>query len=87
MNKEGLLESEKWDDYTVLKSVINYEKMGLSKKLVERKLAKAYIKFYTRPKYLIKHSSMIKVIMKTIYRSYIKPIVKEETPKGWYKSM
>lgn len=36
MNKEGLLENKKWDDYTVLKSVINYEKMGLSKKLVER---------------------------------------------------
>lgn len=87
LKKEKLLESENWDDYTVLKSVINYEKLGLSKKIVERKLAKAYIKFYTRPKYLIKHSSMIKVIMQTIYRSYIKPTFKEETPKGWYENL
>jgi len=87
LNKEGLLENKKWDDYTVLKSVIKYDKIGLSKKLVERKLAKAYIKFYTRPKYLIKHSSMIKVILKTLYRSYIKPNIKEETSKGWYNNL
>lgn len=80
----NLLSTNDWDDYTVLKSVINYEKLGLSKRLVEMKLAKAYLKFYTRPRYLIKHRNMFKVLIQTIHRSFIKPIFNQGTPKGWY---
>ncbi len=54
LKEKDLIDTEKWDQYTVLKSVIKYEKLGLSKSMVERKLAKAYLKFYTRPSYLLK---------------------------------
>ncbi|MBZ9570980.1 B12-binding domain-containing radical SAM protein [Methanobrevibacter sp. TMH8] len=87
LNDGNLLSTNGWDDYTVLKSVINYEKLGLSKSFVERKLAKAYIKFYTRPKYLIKHRNMFKVLLQTIHRSFIRPIFRQETPKGWYNAL
>jgi len=84
LKKKNLLDTENWDMYTVLKSVINYEKLGLSKKLVERKLTKAYLKFYTRPKYILEHGSMFKVLIKTLFRSYVFPKVNGGTPKGWY---
>lgn len=87
LKKEGLLSSEDWGKYTVLDSVIDYEKLGLSKKLVERKLAKAYLKFYLRPPYLIKHKNVLNTIIGTIFRSYLMPKLRSSTPEGWYKSI
>jgi hypothetical protein len=58
-----------------------------SGKLVERKLAKAYLKFYVRPKYLIKHRNMIKVLMGTLFRSYFLPKIMGGTPDVWYNSL
>lgn len=87
LKQNNLLDTENWDRYTVLNSVINYEKMGLSKQLVERKLNKAYLKFYTRPKYLIKHRNLVKVLLKTLLRSYLIPKLRSRTPKGWYKTV
>ena len=82
-----MIETENWDQYTVLKSVIKYDKLGLSKKMVERKLAKAYLKFYTRPKYLFDHKYMFKVIMGIVLRSFIIPKIKGTTGKGWYQTL
>ncbi len=87
LSQDDLLETDEWNRYNVLQSVIKYEKLGLSKKLVERKLAKAYLKFYTRPKYLMQHGHMFEVLVKTIYRSFIRPIFKGGSPQGWYKSL
>lgn len=71
----------------MMKSVIKYEDLGLSKKLVERKLAQAYLKFYSRPDYLLKHRHMIKVILDTILRSFIIPKFKGGTPEKWYQTL
>lgn len=87
LKQKNLLDTENWDKYTVLKSVINYEKLGLSKKLVERKLTKAYLKFYTRPKYVIKHGVMFKVLIETLFRSFILPKFRSGTPEGWYNTL
>ncbi|HEY0196620.1 MAG TPA: radical SAM protein, partial [Methanobacterium sp.] len=87
LKNKKLLDTENWNKYTVLKSVIKYEELGLSKELVERKLALAYLKFYSRPKYLLKHRHMFKVILDTIFRSFIIPKIKGGTPKGWYKTL
>ena len=87
LKQKGLLATEDWSKYTVLDSVVNYEKLGLSKKLVERKLNKAYLKFYTRPKYLFKHRSMFKVLIGTLFKSYIIPKIRGGTPEGWYNSL
>jgi anaerobic magnesium-protoporphyrin IX monomethyl ester cyclase len=85
LKKKKLLDTENWKKYTVMKSVIKYEELGLSGRLVENKLAKAYIKFYARPKYLLKHRHMLKVMLETIYRSFIAPKLNGGTPKGWYR--
>lgn len=87
LKQKALLDTEDWSKYTVLDSVINYEKLGLSKKLVERKLAKAYLKFYLRPKYLIKHKNMLKILIETLFRSFILPKISDGTPDAWYNSL
>lgn len=87
LKEKGLLATEDWNKYTVLDPVINYKKLGLSDKLVERKLAKAYLKFYVRPNYLIKHRNMFKVLMRTLLRSFILPKIKGGTPDVWYNSI
>ena len=87
LKQKGLLGTEDWSKYTVLDSVVNYEKLGLTKKLVERKLNKAYLKFYTRPKYLFKHRGMFKVLIGTLFKSYIMPKLNGGTPEGWYNSL
>ena len=87
LKNRGLLDTEDWNKYTVLDSVLNYEKLGLSKKLVERKLAKAYLKFYIRPKYLIKHRNVFKSVIGTLFRSYILPKIGGTTPDVWYNSL
>ncbi|WP_321211579.1 B12-binding domain-containing radical SAM protein [Methanothermobacter sp. DP] len=72
LKSKGLLE-EDWDRYTVIQPVIRYEKLGLSRELIQRKLVKAYLKFYSRPSYLLKHTYMIRVFFETLYRTYIEP--------------
>lgn len=76
LKQKELLDTEDWSKYTVLDSVIKYEKLGLSRQLVERKLAKAYLKFYARPGYLIKHPGLMKTLIGTLFRSYILPKIK-----------
>ena len=87
LKKKGLLDTEDWSKYTVLDSVIKYEELGLSKKLVNRKLNKAYLKFYTRPRYIFKHRGMFKVLIGTIFKSYVIPKFKNGSPEGWYNSL
>lgn len=72
LRSQGLIEDD-WENYTVIKPVIKYEKLGLSRELIQKKLVKAYLKFYSRPRYLIKHSYMIRVFFETLYRTYIEP--------------
>ncbi len=83
---KDLIDNEDWHKYTVLKPILKYEDMGLSKKMVEKKLTTAYLKFYTRPKYLLNHRYMIKVMLQTVIRSFILPKLMGGTGKGWYQN-
>lgn len=85
--KNRLIDNDDWHEYTVLKPVLKYDEMGLKKSMVEGKLAMAYLKFYTRPKYLLKHSHMIKVMLQTVVRSFILPKIMGGTGKGWYQNL
>lgn len=87
LKHKNLLDTENWDRYTVLNSVINYEQLGLSKQLVEKKLTQAYLKFYIRPSHIIRHSNMLKVYIKTLFRGFILPKLKSKTPSGWYNEI
>ncbi len=85
--EKNLIDNEEWDRYTVLKPILKYSEIGLNKNMVERKLAIAYLKFYTRPKYLLKHRHMIKVMLQTVFRSFIIPKLTGGTGKGWYQNL
>jgi anaerobic magnesium-protoporphyrin IX monomethyl ester cyclase len=87
LKEKKLIDTENWDKYTVLKSVIKYDELGLNKKMVERKLTKAYLKFYARPKYLLKHRHMLKVILEIVYRSFVLPKINGGDSKGWYQKL
>lgn len=87
LNKNGLISTSNWEEYTVLEPVLEYEKMGLTKGMVKRKLIEAYLKFYARPSYLLKHRRMIKTIFEIIMRSFLLPKVHGSTGKGWYHDL
>src|SRR5664280_1895149 len=85
--EKNLIDNDEWNKYTVLKPILKYSEIGLSKKMVERKLAKAYLKFYTRPRYLLKHRYMVKVMLQTVLRSFILPKLTGANSKGWYQNL
>jgi anaerobic magnesium-protoporphyrin IX monomethyl ester cyclase len=87
LNEKNLIDNDDWDEYTVLKPVLKYDEMGINKKMVERKLAIAYLKYYARPKYLLNHRHMFKVMLKTVIRSFILPKLMGGTGKGWYQNL
>ena len=87
LKSKDLIDNEDWQDYTVLKSIIKYNEMGLNSKMVENKLTKAYLKFYSRPKYLLNHRHMFKVILQTVFRSFIIPKLTGSTANGWYQNL
>ncbi len=87
LKEKNLIDNEDWEEYTVLKPLLKYDQMGLTKKMVERKLATAYLKFYTRPKYLLNHRYMFKVMLQTVMRSFIIPKLKGGTGNGWYQNL
>jgi anaerobic magnesium-protoporphyrin IX monomethyl ester cyclase len=87
LKEKNLIDNDDWDEYTVLKPVLKYDEMGLNKKMVEKKLAIAYLKYYARPKYLLNHRHMLKVMFKTVVRSFILPKLIGGTGKGWYQNL
>lgn len=87
LKEKNLIDNEDWQEYTVLKPLLKYDQLGLNKKMVERKLAYAYLKFYTRPKYLLNHRYMFKVMLQTVMRSFIIPKLKGSTGNGWYQNL
>jgi len=84
--KKDLID-EDWDEYTVLNPVLKYDEMGLTNKIVRNKLVTAYLKFYARPKYLLSHRNMIKIILKTVIRSFVIPKLRGSTSNGWYQNL
>lgn len=87
LKEKNLIDNEDWQEYTVLKPLLKYDQLGLNKKMVERKLAAAYLKFYTRPKYLLNHRYMFKVMLQTVMRSFIIPKLRGSTGNGWYQNL
>ncbi len=85
--EKDLIVNVDWDEYTVLNPVLKYDEMGLTNKLVRKKLVTAYLKFYSRPKYLLSHRHMIKVMLKTVIRSFVIPKLMGSTSNGWYQNL
>jgi len=87
LKSKGLIATEDWDKYTVLDPVIEYEKIGLSKNIVSKMLREAYLRFYLRPKYLLKRLTMLKALIYTMLNTYIFPALQHKNPLGWYKDL
>jgi anaerobic magnesium-protoporphyrin IX monomethyl ester cyclase len=87
LKEKGLIDTEDWKEYTVMKPVLKYEKLGLSKEMVERKLTRAYLRFYARPRYLLRHRHMLKVMVETVLRSFVLPKLRGSSVEGWYRSL
>lgn len=87
LKSKGLIATEDWDKYTVLDPVIEYEKIGLSKDIVSKMLREAYLRFYLRPKYLLKRITMLKALIHTMLNTYILPALQHKNPLGWYKDL
>jgi anaerobic magnesium-protoporphyrin IX monomethyl ester cyclase len=68
MKRAGLLLTEDWDQYTILKPVIKYEAFGYTAPLLRRMMASAYMKFYLRPSYIARHLHILPLILGTFMR-------------------
>ncbi len=67
LRTRGLISTDDYDHYTAAEPVIDYDKLGISKKAISRKLAMAYIRFYLRPSYVINHPYMLSMIPRAIF--------------------
>jgi radical SAM superfamily enzyme YgiQ (UPF0313 family) len=65
LKSKKLLMTEDWDRYSTLEPVIKYEAFGYSGKAVTRMLRNAYLSFYLRPRYLVRHRRLIPSIIKS----------------------
>jgi len=67
--------------------VIKYEAFGLTSRQVSRKLKEAYLRFYLRPRYLLRRPWLLKSVLFGIYQSYIRPALLHSDPQGWYRNL
>ncbi|HEY3419003.1 MAG TPA: radical SAM protein [Methanomassiliicoccales archaeon] len=67
MRSRGLLLTEDYDRFTVVDPVIDYDKLGVGRKAVSRKIVMAYLIFYTRPSYMFKHPYLFKMIPRALF--------------------
>ena len=67
LRSSGLLLTEDYDRFTVVDPVIDYDKLGVGRKAVSRKIALAYLLFYTRPLYMLKHPFLFSMIPRAIF--------------------
>jgi radical SAM superfamily enzyme YgiQ (UPF0313 family) len=67
LRSSGLLLTEDYDRFTVVDPVIDYDKLGVGRKAVSRKIVLAYLLFYTRPLYMLKHPYLFSMIPRAIF--------------------
>ncbi len=70
MTSAGLLAGTDYDHYTAMEPVIDYRPLGVESTAVSRMLATAYLRFYLRPSYLMKHHHMLAVVLRAILNEY-----------------
>lgn len=67
LRADGLLSTEDYSRFTAVEPVIDYDRMGVGRKAVVRKLAKAYVSFYLRPSYVLRHPYMLSMIPHALF--------------------
>jgi len=71
LKRAGLLLTEDWNQYTILRPVIKYEAFGYDAAMLRRVLALAYMKFYLRPSYIARHTHILPLILGTLMRGEV----------------
>ncbi len=66
LRSQNLISTDDYDNFTGVDPVIDYDRLGISHKAIARKIAMAYLMFYMRPSYVIKHYYMLSVIPRAI---------------------
>jgi len=61
------LSTEDYSRFTAVEPVIDCDRMGIGRKAVVRKLAKAYVSFYLRPSYVLRHPYMLSMIPQALF--------------------
>jgi anaerobic magnesium-protoporphyrin IX monomethyl ester cyclase len=61
LQAKGLLSAIDYDHYTVLEPIIDYERLGLSGRKVQKMLNAAYLRFYLRPGYILRHPFVLRM--------------------------
>lgn len=72
LKRAGLLLTEDWDQYTILRPVIRYEAFGYDPAMLRRVLARAYMRFYLRPSYIARHPRIFPLILGTLMRGRLR---------------
>jgi anaerobic magnesium-protoporphyrin IX monomethyl ester cyclase len=67
LRSKGLLLTEDYDRFTVVDPVIDYDRLGVGRKAVSRKIVLAYLLFYTRPTYMFRHPYLFSMIPRAIF--------------------
>lgn len=67
LRSQGLISTQDYDNFTAGDPVIDYDRLGVGRKAVSRKLAMAYFRFYMRPSYLLKHPYVLSMIPRAIF--------------------
>jgi anaerobic magnesium-protoporphyrin IX monomethyl ester cyclase len=74
LKSSGLIEDIRWEAYTMVEPIIKYAAFGYSSEKVKRMLIRAYISYYLRPSYVLKHLDTLPLvtrIVKNLIRSNI----------------
>lgn len=67
LRSRGLISTNDYDRFSAMDPVIDYDRLGVGRKAVARKLARAYLMFYMRPSYVIRHPYMLSMIPRAIF--------------------
>jgi anaerobic magnesium-protoporphyrin IX monomethyl ester cyclase len=67
LRSKGLLLTDDYDRFTVVDPVIDYDRLGVGRKAVSRKIVLAYLLFYTRPTYMFRHPYLFSMIPHAIF--------------------
>jgi anaerobic magnesium-protoporphyrin IX monomethyl ester cyclase len=67
LRSRGLILAQDYDDFTAGDPVIDYDRLGVGRKAVSRKWAMAYLRFYMRPSFLLKHPYVLSMIPRAVF--------------------
>ncbi len=76
--RKDLFAVQNYDRFTAMDPIVHYERLGMRSGSVMQKLNMAYLRFYCRPRYLIRHPYMLKLVPK----AFVSSLLQSQRDKG-----